>query len=50
MRNNAHKILERNGIDYDLAEDLKGYGGSDSKVCQVRTDPEELSGFHGDHK
>ena len=24
-RNNAHKILERNGFDYDLMEDLKGY-------------------------
>jgi hypothetical protein len=24
-RNNAHKLLERNGFDYDLVEDLKGY-------------------------
>jgi len=24
-RNNALKILERNGFDYDLVEDLKGY-------------------------
>jgi hypothetical protein len=24
-RNNALKILERNGLDYDLVEDLKGY-------------------------
>jgi hypothetical protein len=24
-RNNALKLLERNGFDYDLAEDLKGY-------------------------
>ena len=24
-RNNALKLLERNGFDYDLVEDLKGY-------------------------
>jgi hypothetical protein len=24
-RNNALKLLERNGLDYDLVEDLKGY-------------------------
>jgi len=25
VRNNALKLLERNGFDYDLVEDLKGY-------------------------
>ncbi|MCX6680940.1 MAG: hypothetical protein NTX42_11350 [Methanothrix sp.] len=24
-RNNALKLLEKNGFDYDLVEDLKGY-------------------------
>jgi hypothetical protein len=27
-RNNALKLLERNGFDYDLVEDLKGYWSS----------------------
>jgi hypothetical protein len=33
-RNNALKLLERNGFDYDLVEDLKGYVVRLSKVSK----------------
>ena len=47
-RNNALKLLERNGFDYDLVEDLKGYVVElPREIC---TDPEELRGLQGDCK
>ena len=33
-RNNALKLLERNGFDYDLVEDLKGYVVQISKTSK----------------
>jgi hypothetical protein len=33
-RNNALKLLERNGFDYDLVEDLKGYVVQLSKLAK----------------
>jgi hypothetical protein len=44
-RNNALKLLERNGFDYDLVEDLKGYVVElPSEIC---ADPEKLRGLQG---
>jgi hypothetical protein len=36
-RNNALKLLERNGFDYDLVEDLKGYVVQLSKTSKYAT-------------
>ena len=47
-RNNALKLLERNGFDYDLVEDLKGYVVELPKTCKICADPEELRGLQGD--
>jgi len=47
-RNNALKILERNGFDYELVEDLQGYLVKLPKVQQVCTDPEEFRGYERD--
>jgi len=33
-RNNALKVLERNGVDYDLVEDLQGYAVKLSKFAK----------------
>ena len=33
-RNNALKVLERNGVDYDLVEDLQGYADKLSKFAK----------------
>ena len=47
-RNNALKLLERNGFDYDLVEDLKGYVVElPSEIC---ADPEKLRDFQGNRE
>ena len=47
-RNNALKLLERNGFDYDLVENLKGYVVElPSEIC---TDPEKLRGLQGNRE
>jgi hypothetical protein len=47
-RNNALKVLERNGFDYDLVESLLGCMVDSPQVRQVCADPEELRGFQRD--
>jgi hypothetical protein len=37
-RNKAHKILERNGFDYDLVEDRKGIRGQAPQIREVCVD------------
>ena len=49
-RNNALKLLEKNGFDYDLVEDLKGYVVAAPQARQVCADPEELRGLQGDRE
>jgi len=47
-RNNALKILERKGFDYDLVESLLGYVVDLPKSAKYALDPEELRGLQGD--
>jgi len=49
-RNNALKLLERNGFDYDLVENLKGYVVELPKISEICTDPEKLRGLQGNRE